>query len=398
MDFEFYQNNQPPPPFTVEHGVTHVNGSYHMSKTWRHVRDRLDDDAAYIPWLDAPVLIGVNGDDTLILCNASANPVLRTTAFAASVDPTPTLLCGEGRCANTAYSTVISHEYGHVLLVAARPAVAVTQGFLRHAAFHEGFADSLAHLVHDTAVMGMRFCGCECVSPGQPPGCYNACPQPPVVPPPPVTANIRCPLLANIQYPDCTGSTSNLAHGHGMLLSGVWLDLLAGIRALDPIHPEVGLVITRQLHVDWFLMTNGGQDSAQACPPPVPAATGRAAHAGTLIEVLTADDNDGNLSNGTPHVEQICRAFACHNIFLPYEPSPCGAITCGDSVSVGGAGSTTGACLADCDRNGFLNAADIACFQARLASGAALADRDGGTAITVRDAAWFHAAFARGCR
>ena len=38
-----------------------------------------------------------------------------------------------------------------------------------------------------------------------------------------------------------------------------------------------------------------------------------------LDEILLADDNDGNVQNGTPNYMQICDAFETHNINCPYE-------------------------------------------------------------------------------
>ena len=35
------------------------------------------------------------------------------------------------------------------------------------------------------------------------------------------------------------------------------------------------------------------------------------------IEVLTVDDDDGDLGDGTPHYAEICAAFAAHSIDCP---------------------------------------------------------------------------------
>jgi hypothetical protein len=39
------------------------------------------------------------------------------------------------------------------------------------------------------------------------------------------------------------------------------------------------------------------------------------AHPQTVIEVLTVDDDNGDLVDGTPHDQEICAAFAAHGIF-----------------------------------------------------------------------------------
>ena len=67
---------------------------------------------------------------------------------------------------------------------------------------------------------------------------------------------------------------------------------------------EPGLELTRQLFTDWTGITMGGigLDSA---------------HPQTAIEVLTVDDDDGDLDNGTPHDGEICEAFAAFRIDCP---------------------------------------------------------------------------------
>ena len=38
------------------------------------------------------------------------------------------------------------------------------------------------------------------------------------------------------------------------------------------------------------------------------------AHPLTVIEILTVDDDDGDIFNGTPHFIEICTAFELHSI------------------------------------------------------------------------------------
>lgn len=46
------------------------------------------------------------------------------------------------------------------------------------------------------------------------------------------------------------------------------------------------------------------------------------AHAQTVIEVLTVDDDDADLSNGTPNCQDIiCPAFSAHS--LPCQSQDC---------------------------------------------------------------------------
>ncbi len=68
--------------------------------------------------------------------------------------------------------------------------------------------------------------------------------------------------------------------------------------------PDVGLEYAQQLFTDWTGITIGGQGL-------------NSAHPQTAIEVLTVDDDDGVLGNGTPHYAEICAAFAAHSIDCP---------------------------------------------------------------------------------
>ena len=62
--------------------------------------------------------------------------------------------------------------------------------------------------------------------------------------------------------------------------------------------------MSQPLFVAWTIITPGGSGN-------------NGAHPGTAIEVLTIDDNDGNLDNGTPNYDDICPAFGMHNIPCP---------------------------------------------------------------------------------
>jgi hypothetical protein len=165
-------------------------------------------------------------------------------------------------CANSAFTTIVAHEYGHF---------AVNSLGLGQGAFGEGYGDSLAILQHDDPVMGRNFRG---------PG-----------------TSIRNIQAANRQYP-CSGA----AHSCGQVVAGVWWDIKREIQATTGV--EEGLEYTRQLFADWSLVTIGGIGS-------------NSAHPQTAIEVLSVDDDDGTICNGTPHFDEICSAFASHGIPCP---------------------------------------------------------------------------------
>jgi hypothetical protein len=235
-----------------------------------------------------------------------------------------------GGCPNTAYTTVAAHEYGHFIVNRLNRA----QG-----AFGEGYGDTSGELLYDDNGTGRGFFS------NQP------------------TAPLRDPIVSNVQYP-CSNSDP---HYCGMMLSGVWWRIRTNMGTVLGTAP--GLTFTQQLEVSWSLMTVGGPGGQAIAPQ-------------TAIEVLTVDDNDGNLANGTPDYAQICPAFAHHNVQCP---------------------TITQTCYANCDGSTtapILNANDFICFQAAFAAGASYANCDGSTTppvLNVNDFICFQAAFSAGC-
>lgn len=264
----------------------------------------------------------------------------------------------EATCANAAYTTIIAHEYGHFVSAGLRAVIGPLQPI--HLAWFEGYSDSVAHLLVDTPNIGEDFkegCGYVLRNPLAPPGPWH--------------------------YPVCSAD----GYERGMVLSGSWLDILGNMRATYGAAP--GLELTRQLHVDWSTLMMGGQFYQCPQPPPLPPVQrGQSAHSLTLVEVLVADDDDGDLSNGTPHATQICAGFAQHSIFYPGEPSPCGE----------SAGVTSGppAVVRDCDRDGAIGLGDFACFLQAYATGSRWADCNRDGQLTVRDIECFQQAITVG--
>ncbi|MFN0130970.1 MAG: hypothetical protein ACKVW3_00305 [Phycisphaerales bacterium] len=169
-----------------------------------------------------------------------------------------------GSCPNTAYSSVVAHEYGHFIVDTLGGGAGLPQN-----AFGEGFADTCAMMLYDTPVVGHDFLG--------------------------VGQNLREPLVTNKQYP-CAGGI----HSCGMVLGGVWYRIRQNFGTF--YGSANGLSRARQLHVSWALITTGGPDAANSAGP------------STAVEVLTVNDDDGNLANGTPDQARICSAFAAHSI------------------------------------------------------------------------------------
>lgn len=238
---DFILNDVPSATVTAQ-----ANAFVHTTLTHNYFKDR----AATFTKLDESLRANVNLSAT---CNAF---------FTTQNGPSINFYLAGGGCVNTSYSSVVAHEYGHYI---------VYRLDLEQGAFGEGYSDTVAMLLYDDWVVGRNF--------------FNN------------GGFIRDPNNANKQYP-CMGE----AHDCGQLLAGVWWDIRKNLAAKygDP----TGLNETRQLQVDWSLITTGGQGS-------------NSAHPTTAIEALTVDDNDGNVLNGTPNFNAICAAFAKHNIACP---------------------------------------------------------------------------------
>jgi hypothetical protein len=168
-----------------------------------------------------------------------------------------------GGCSNTAYTSVIAHEYGHGI---------VNELGLSQGAFGEGFGDCCSELLFDDPVMGRNFQGSSPVrdySPGQPEDLYP-----------------------------CSGSCGGEVHCCGEVIAGFWWDVR------EQYGTSPGLAEVQQLFVDWSQITNGGSGD-------------NSAHPQTIIEILTVDDDNGDLADGTPHYPLICAAAAAHALPCP---------------------------------------------------------------------------------
>jgi hypothetical protein len=235
---DFLFNESPSEYFTAQ-----VNAFIGTTKTHNYFKERAPD----FNGLDTRLPVNVNLNDT---CNAYYD-YSSTNFFRAG-----------GGCNNTAYSTVVAHEYGHHIVAV----LGLAQG-----AFGEGYSDTVAMFIYDNGIVGEYF------TTG---GGY-----------------VRYPYDAGVTYP-CSGGV----HYCGQILGGSWW----GIRLnfADTYGDQAGLDIASQLQVDWSLITSGGSGD-------------NSAHPGTAIEVLTVDDNDGDLDNGTPNYFDICDAFGMFNVDCP---------------------------------------------------------------------------------
>ncbi|NOY07073.1 MAG: T9SS type A sorting domain-containing protein [Chlorobi bacterium] len=186
-------------------------------------------------------------------CNASWNGK-RLNFFKASA-----------RCGNTGeIADVIYHEYGHAIntfMYRARG----RQG-LRNGALSEATADITSNMMTDDHRIGIGF-----MKPSSPPN-----------------FGIIRDSKNDLVYPfDLAGQI----HNDGMILTGAVWDT----------RQNIGLEVTRRLA---HFVKYGTPDATN---------TGEA-FADYFIEFLVADDDDGDLSNGTPHSDGIIPAFTRHGI------------------------------------------------------------------------------------
>jgi len=162
-----------------------------------------------------------------------------------------------GGCSNTAFSTVIHHEYGHHLVAVAGSG----QG-----QYGEGLGDVMGVLISE--------------NPGLAYGFQNNC-------------NVALRNADNNhQYP-CGGEI----HDCGQLLSGCVWDTYLELQASYPDEYR---------DIIGGLLVNS-----------IPLHRGDLITPSITIDFLTLDDDDGDIDNGTPHYDEICAGFGGHNMDCP---------------------------------------------------------------------------------
>jgi hypothetical protein len=178
-----------------------------------------------------------------------------------------------GGCSNTAFSVIVHHEYGHHLVAVAGSG---------QDAYGEGMGDVMGVLITGDNQLARGFYSSDCTN-----GIRNA--------------------DNNKQYP-CNGEI----HDCGQLISGcVWDTLIE----MESSYPATGHAIVSSLAVNSILLHSGGSIT--------PSIT---------FDWLTLDDDDGDLSNGTPHSAEILAGFGLHN--MADFPEPLENDECSSAVSV----------------------------------------------------------------
>lgn len=169
-----------------------------------------------------------------------------------------------GGCANMAFADVVAHEWGHAFHQ-------WFAGSITNNAFSEGLSDHLSLYLTGQRVLGRGIQFQRDYSPNQ-----SSC----------------CTQWPPTQYPS--------PHQGGEIWAGTMMDLRDNLIARR--GAATGADRAEQITIAQFTRK----------PPDMP--TG-------LIETLVQDDNDGDLSNGTPHFAEIVNAADGHALPRPTDPT-----------------------------------------------------------------------------
>lgn len=166
-----------------------------------------------------------------------------------------------GGCPNTAFSTIVYHEFGHNV---------VAKGGSGQGPYGEGMSDCISIIVSDMSELALGFFG-DCFVPLR-------------------NADNNC----QYQTPGCS-SCGSANHACGQLLGGCIWDVRLNLQAKYPAtYRQIlkGLVVNSvPLHVGTSSIT--------------PAIT---------VDFLTLNDDNADISDGTPDYEEINAAFSLHNM------------------------------------------------------------------------------------
>jgi len=272
--------SQTTPPSTVsfllgdqgEYETAEANGAVQANRCFDHVISRLEiDEELFVDRLRVVVNMGqLPGLARFAIY--SGEPQLRFTHQ---------YVTAGGTYWNSCYSSVFPHEFGHYFLY--------ELGLAYAGSFGEGYADTFAVMANNDYVQGRAWITVSGTD-------YNLREDP---------RSVGCEYPLTSSSPsDCRcAENGGTDHNAGQVLSGIWVRIVEGMKS--QYGTTTGLEAARALHLAWSLSTGGPPDSCNSADPD------------TLVEVLIADDDDGDLSNGTPHDSIICAAFGEHGIDCP---------------------------------------------------------------------------------
>jgi hypothetical protein len=165
---------------------------------------------------------------------------------------------------NTSFASVNHHEFGHHI---------VQMGGSGQGAYGEGMSDVVAALLAGDPGLGYGFFLNQCTTPLR-------------------NADNDCQFSAT----SCSSCGSEV-HACGNLISGAIWSVRERLALTEP--------------EDYIDIINSLSLSS------IPMHTGTTINAQIAIDLLTLDDTDGNIDNGTPHRTEICEGFAEHGMFCP---------------------------------------------------------------------------------
>jgi len=200
---------------------------------------------------------GANAMDVNVNINLTCN------AFYSAADQSINFYVAGGNCTNSANSTVVYHEYGHHL---------VQSGGSGQGAYGEGMSDCVAIIVSDSPLLGLGF-NAGCGSPLR--NAVNAC---------------------NFTITGCS-SCGSAVHTCGQVISGCVWGTRNALAARDPVNYRS---ILSNLTLNSILVHAGTSIT--------PAIT---------VDFLTLDDDNGDITDGTPHYNEINAGFSAKAMPAP---------------------------------------------------------------------------------
>lgn len=201
-----------------------------------------------------PVIAGQQGATAFQI-----NVNLASTCNAFYDGPSINFYIAGGGCNNTAFSTVVHHEYGHHCVAA---------GGSGQGAYGEGLGDVMGALISDNPSLGIGFQTCAN-------GIRNA--------------SNTC----QFDSAGCSTCGSEI-HACGQLLSGCVWNTRANLEASDPATFKT---LIRNLAVNSVLLHTGSTIAGDI-----------------TIDYLTLDDDNGDIADGSPHYTQINNGFSVHGL------------------------------------------------------------------------------------
>ncbi|MEM7227993.1 MAG: hypothetical protein AAF432_04175 [Planctomycetota bacterium] len=296
-----------------------------------------EDDDSELDRAQVTAYIEANRVRSFVLDHHPSYPTLMDGPYTIRVNRTDDLLCpanawydpddasmnfclSNGPIPNTAWSNIVHHEFGHHLIQVAGSG---------QAEYGEGMSDVIAVLIADDPLIGLGISG---------------------------MCGVALRNADNMLAFPCN-STS---HTCGQMLSGSVWDLR---QMLVSTEGDDALDVAAALAINSILLH-----------------TGSAIDSSIYLDFLVLDDDDGDLSNGTPHDVEITEAFANHGLLPVPAPDNDACDTALDAGIGTVSGSTAHASIGNEDSCGNATTPDVWYRY--------VPDKDGTLTVTVLDATY----------